>query len=193
MLSAGGPEFYKKAFIVLDEKALASPTMQKAFDQLRTIRGYGDPNSSGRDWNLATAMVVNGQAGMHIMGDWAKGEFTAAGKKAGTDFLCFRYPGTQGDVTFNSDAFGMMKVGKAELDAQYKLASAIMDKDVQEAFNLKKGSAPVRNDVPDTKFDVCGKKAIADAREASAHNTFGGKRSPPGPHAGTDTAAMATA
>ena len=174
VLSAGGPESYKKAFIDLDEKALASPTMQKAFDQLRTIRGYSDPNSSGRDWNLATSMVINGQAGMQIMGDWAKGELVAAGKEAGKDFLCFRYPGTQGSVTFNSDSFGMMKVSKAQQDAQYKLASAVMDKDVQEAFNLKKGSAPVRNDVPDTKFDACGKKAITDAREASAHDTLMG-------------------
>ena len=172
VLSAGGPDFYKKAFIDLDENALNSPTMQKAFDQLRTIRGYADPSYSGRDWNLATAMGINGEAGMQIMGDWAKGEFVSAGKKAGVDFLCFRYPGTQGGVTFNSDAFGMMKVSKAEQDAQYKLASAVMDKGVQEAFNLKKGSAPARNDVPDTKFDACGKKAIADVKEASAHNAL---------------------
>ena len=114
VISAGGPDFYKKAFIELDETALASPTMAKAFDQLRTIRGMVDPNFPGRDWNLATAMVINGQAGMQIMGDWAKGEWVNAGKKAGEDFLCFRYPGTQGAVTFNSDSLGMMKVGKAQ-------------------------------------------------------------------------------
>src|SRR3954471_15226132 len=39
VISAGGPDFYKKAFIELDETALSSPTMAKAFDQLRTIRG----------------------------------------------------------------------------------------------------------------------------------------------------------
>ncbi len=43
---------------------------------------------SGRDWNIATSMVINGEAAMQIMGDWAKGEFTAAGKKAGVDYLC---------------------------------------------------------------------------------------------------------
>ena len=123
VISAGGPDFYKKAFIELDEESLASPTMAKAFDQLRAIRGMVDPNFSGRDWNLATAMVINGQAGMQIMGDWAKGEFVNAGKTPGTDFLCFRYPGTQGTVTFNSDAFGMMKVGEEEQAAQFKLAA----------------------------------------------------------------------
>jgi glucose/mannose transport system substrate-binding protein len=174
VISAGGPDFYKKAFIELDETALASPTMAKAFDQLRTIRGMVDPNFPGRDWNLATAMVINGQAGMQIMGDWAKGEWVNAGKKAGEDFLCFRYPGTQGAVTFNSDSLGMMKVGKAQEDAQMKLAAAVMDPKFQETFNIKKGSIPARNDVPDTNFDACGKKGIADAKEATAKGSLMG-------------------
>ena len=86
VISAGGPEFYKKAFIELDEEALSSDTMDKAFDQLRAIRGMVDPNFPGRDWNLATAMVINGKAGMQIMGDWAKGEWLNAGKVPGKDF-----------------------------------------------------------------------------------------------------------
>jgi glucose/mannose transport system substrate-binding protein len=119
-------------------------------------------------------MVINGQAGMQIMGDWAKGEWVNAGKKAGQDFLCFRYPGTQGAVTFNSDSLGMMKVGKAQEDAQMKLASAVMDPKFQETFNIKKGSIPARNDVPDTNFDACGKKGIADAKEATAKGSLMG-------------------
>jgi glucose/mannose transport system substrate-binding protein len=174
VVSAGGPEFYKKAFIELDEAALKGPMMQKAFDQLRAIRGLVDPNFAGRDWNLATAMVINGQAGMQVMGDWAKGEFVAAGKTAGQDFLCFRYPGTQGAVTFNSDSFGMMEVSAAEKPAQAKLAAAILDPAFQESFNVKKGSIPARSDVPDTNFDACGKKAIADAKEATVKGALMG-------------------
>ena len=174
VISAGGPDFYKKAFIELDEEALGGATMQQAFDQLRAIRGLVDPNFPGRDWNLATAMVIQGQAGMQIMGDWAKGEFVNAGKVAGQDFLCFRYPGTQGAVTFNSDAFGMMEVSEAQKPAQLKLAAAIMEPSFQESFNLKKGSIPARNDVPDTNFDACGQKGIADAKEATAADTLMG-------------------
>ena len=78
--------------------------MEKAFEQMQKLRGLVDPNFPGRDWNLATAMVINGKAGMQIMGDWAKGEFLKAGKKPNVDFLCFQYPGTEGSFTFNSDA-----------------------------------------------------------------------------------------
>ncbi|WP_298369728.1 ABC transporter substrate-binding protein [Azospirillum sp.] len=172
VVSAGGPEFYKKAFIDLDKAALTSDTMKAAFDQLRKLRGLVDPNFSGRDWNLATAMVIRGEAGMQIMGDWAKGEFAAAGKEAGKDYVCFRYPGTQGTVTFNSDAFAFFKVGKDQQAGQALMAADVLSPDFQVEFSLLKGSAPARNDVPSDRFDSCGKKAIADIKEADARGSL---------------------
>ena len=102
-MSTGGPDFYKKAFIDLDEETLGSDTMKETFDRMAVIRSYVDDNFSGRDWNLATAMVINGDAAFQMMGDWAKGEFLNAGKQPDADFLCFRFPGTQDQVTFNAD------------------------------------------------------------------------------------------
>jgi glucose/mannose transport system substrate-binding protein len=174
VMSAGGPEFYRKALIELDPSALGSKTMEKAFEQMQKLRGLVDPNFPGRDWNLATAMVINGKAGMQIMGDWAKGEFLKAGKKPGVDFLCFQYPGTEGDFSFNSDAFAMFKVAKAQEAGQLALASAIMDKNFQEQFNLVKGSIPARMDVSDAKFDLCGKKSMADLKIALKNNAMVG-------------------
>jgi glucose/mannose transport system substrate-binding protein len=174
VMSAGGPDFYRKALIELDPNALGSKTMEKAFEQMQKLRGLVDPNFPGRDWNLATAMVINGKAGMQIMGDWAKGEFLKAGKKPGVDFLCFQYPGTEGDFSFNSDAFAMFKVGKEQQAAQLALASAIMDKNFQEQFNLVKGSIPARMDVSDAKFDLCGKKSMADLKIALKNNAMVG-------------------
>ena len=106
-----GTDFYKSAMIDLDPAALGGDKMEEAFDRMAKLRTYVDDNFSGRDWNLASAMVIEGKAGMQIMGDWAKGEFLKAGKKPGTDFVCIRFPGTQGAVTFNSDQFMMFKVG----------------------------------------------------------------------------------
>ena len=174
VMSAGGPEFYRKALIELDPNALGSKTMEKAFEQMQKLRGLVDPNFPGRDWNLATAMVINGKAGMQIMGDWAKGEFLKAGKKPNVDFLCFQYPGTEGAFSFNSDAFAMFKVGKAQEAGQLALASAIMDKNFQEQFNLKKGSIPARMDVSDANFDACGKKSMADLKIALKNNAMVG-------------------
>ena len=174
VLSAGGPEFYRKALIDLDKEALGGKTMEKAFEQMQKLRTLVDPNFPGRDWNLATAMVINGKAGMQIMGDWAKGEFIKAGKKPNVDFLCFQYPGTEGSFTFNTDQFAMFKVSKEQGVGQLVLASAIMDKNFQEAFNLAKGSIPARIDIADSKFDDCGKKSMADMKVALQKNSMMG-------------------
>jgi glucose/mannose transport system substrate-binding protein len=164
-----GPDFYKAAFIDLDPNALGGEQMAEAFNRLITLSGYVDENFSGRDWNLASAMVINGEAGMQMMGDWAKGEFLKAGKVPGTDFVCIRFPGTQGSVTFNSDQFAMFNVESEEAKAaQAAMASAIMDPAFQSAFNVVKGSVPARTDVPNDAFDDCGKKGMADLAEANA-------------------------
>ena len=173
-MSAGGPEFYKSAFIDLDEGALGSDTMKEAFDRMAFIRANVDENFSGRDWNLATAMVINGEAGFQMMGDWAKGEFLNAGKVPGTDFLCFRFPGTQNQVTFNADQFAMFDQGGSVSKEQAALASAILSPSFQSAFNVVKGSVPARTDVSDEAFDACGKQGMKDlAAAASSGNLFG--------------------
>ncbi len=174
VLSTGGPEFYKKAFNDLDEESLKSDTMKKSFDNLATMIKYVDPNFSGRDWNLATAMVIKGDALVQVMGDWAKGEFVAAKKTPNTDFLCYRFPGTDGSVIYNSDMFGMFNVPDNQKAAQVALATATLSKSFQSAFNVVKGSVPARTDVPDTDFDACGKKGIADLKAANDGGTLFG-------------------
>lgn len=163
-----GTDFYKAALIDLDPAALGGEQMAEAFNRLIKLRSYVDDNFSGRDWNLASAMVINGEAGMQMMGDWAKGEFLKAGKVPGTDFVCIRFPGTQGAVTFNSDQFAMFGIeGDDKVAAQAAMASAIMNPTFQSAFNVVKGSVPARTDVPNDAFDDCGKKGMADLAEAN--------------------------
>lgn len=174
VLSVGGMDFYKKAVIDADAEALSSDTMRTVFDHMTKLRGYFDPNFSGRDWNLSTALVIEGKAGAQQMGDWSKGEWLRAEKKPGTDFVCIRFPGTQGSVLFNSDQFVMFDVGEEKRDAQLKMAAAVEDPAFQIAFNTVKGSVPARTDVPDTEFDDCGKKGMKDLAEAASSGNLAG-------------------
>ncbi|AXS41620.1 ABC transporter substrate-binding protein [Breoghania sp. L-A4] len=171
VLGVGGADFYRKALVELDQDALTSDTMVKSFDQLRKMRGYVDPNFSGRDWNLATAMVMKGEAAFQIMGDWAKGEFLAAGKVPGKDFICAPTPGK--GFVLNSDSFTFFKVqGEDNLKGQQVLASLIMSPEFQETFNLAKGSIPARTDVSLDKFDVCAVKSHDDLLAAIKADTL---------------------
>ncbi|WP_455273342.1 ABC transporter substrate-binding protein [Rhizobium herbae] len=169
-----GTDFYKQAFIDLDPAALGGDKMKEAFTRMTKLRSYVDDNFSGRDWNLASAMVIEGKAGVQFMGDWAKGEFVKAKKVPGTDFVCMRYPETQGSVTFNSDQFAMFKVAADKVPAQMQMASAIESPTFQSAFNVVKGSAPARTDVSNEAFDACGKKAMADLADADKNGKLFG-------------------
>ncbi len=171
LLGVGGVEFYKKAMVELDLDALGSDTMVKVFDQMRKLRGYVDDNFSGRDWNLATAMVMNGEAAFQIMGDWAKGEFTNAGKTPGNDYLCAPTPG--GGYLYNVDSFAMFKVDGDENQAGQKLlAKLIVGEKFQTAFNLSKGSIPARMGTDLSDFDYCSRRSSYDMAVSSANGSL---------------------
>ncbi|MFZ4289372.1 ABC transporter substrate-binding protein [Variovorax sp. HJSM1_2] len=168
VLGVGGAKFYQDALVKLDAKAINSDTMKKSLETFRKIKGYTDSASSGRDWNLTTALVMQGKAGFQFMGDWAKGEFLAAGKVPGKDFLCAAAPGTSSSFTFNIDSFAMFKLKSADAQkAQNDLAAAIMSPEFQETFNLNKGSIPVRLNSKMDKFDDCAKLSAKDFVETS--------------------------
>jgi glucose/mannose transport system substrate-binding protein len=164
LLGIGGNEFYQKAIVELDMNALSGPTMVKVFDQMRKLQGFTDKGMPGRDWNVATAMVMNGKAAFQIMGDWAKGEFSNAGLKPGVDYYCLPTPSDHGYL-YNVDSFifyGMK--GKSKIDGQKALASSIMGKNFQKIFNIYKGSIPARLDVPMDEFDMCAKGSASDLK-----------------------------
>ena len=166
-LGVGGAEFFQKAFVELDEATLTSDTMKAVFDQMRTMRGFVDSNFSGRDWNLATAMVMNGEAAFQIMGDWAKGEFLAAGKEPGKDFLCASTPGE--GFLYNVDSFAMFDVaGDDKTAGQLLLAELIVGKNFHKVFNLNKGSIPARTDVALDEFDSCAHTSAKDMADSNA-------------------------
>jgi glucose/mannose transport system substrate-binding protein len=163
LLGVGGADFYKKTMVQMDPAALNSATMDKVLETFRRVKGTTDKNAPGRDWNLATAMVIKGEAGMQLMGDWAKGEFIAAGKAPGKDFICAAAPGTAKAFTFNIDSFALFKLkNAANQQAQRDFASSVMSPAFQELFNLNKGSIPVRIDLKMDKFDDCAKASNAD-------------------------------
>ena len=168
VLGVGGAKFYQDALVKLDGKALSSDTMKKSLETFRRIKSYTDPAAPGRDWNLATAMLIQGKAGFQLMGDWAKGEFLAAGKTPGKDFMCAAAPGTATSFTFNVDSFILFKLkDPSGQKAQSDLASAIMSSDFQEVFNLNKGSIPVRTGQRMDKFDDCAKLSSKDFSESA--------------------------
>jgi glucose/mannose transport system substrate-binding protein len=167
-----GLELYKQALVEHQAKALAHPKWIQVFEQMRKLKGFTDPASAGRDWNLATALVMKGQAGFQIMGDWAKGEFTSAKQVPGRDFLCSPTPGSGEVFLATTDSFGFFKGKNSNESGQKLFAEVALDPKVQMEFNLKKGSTPVRLGVASTGYDACGAGNIRDFAQASKKGTL---------------------
>ena len=62
VLGAGGAEFYKKAMIELDPERAGLGHHGQGVRPAAHDPGHVDPNFSGRDWNLAAAMVHQGRS-----------------------------------------------------------------------------------------------------------------------------------
>ena len=173
VLGVGGADYYNKAFVELDMNALNSDTTVKVFETFGNLRQFVDANSPGRDWNVATSMVIEGKAGSQIMGDWAKGEFKVAGKSVGTDYVCTAAPGTSGAHTFNIDSFAFFaQSDSASTEAQNIMAAEILGTDFQTVFNLNKGSIPARLGVSRAEFDTCAHDSMDAFVSASASGSL---------------------
>ncbi|SMC16700.1 Methyl-accepting chemotaxis protein [Andreprevotia lacus DSM 23236] len=168
-----GADFYRAAFSKLDQSAITGPTMIRALELLKKLKPYSSVDSVGRDWNLATADVINGRAAMQLMGDWAKAEFVQAGKVQGTDYYCWPAPTPAGDFCFAADTLTMFKLTDPKMAAaQRDFVSLLMSQDGQEAFNLYKGNIPARTDVPMGRYDAYAKQSAQDFSRAASKNVL---------------------
>jgi glucose/mannose transport system substrate-binding protein len=165
LLATGGRDLYLKTF---KDKDASTPGFRKAVESFKKLKGYVDPGSPGRDWNIATGMVIEGKAGFQFMGDWAKGEFVNAKKAAGTDFGCFMAGGPKMAYAIGGDVFVFPKTKAGETTAtpaQRKLAELMISPAGQVAFNNKKGSIPIRTDVDLTSVDICAQQGVNAIKE----------------------------
>ncbi len=160
VLSIAGPEIFLKVFQDHDAEVAAGPEMAKVWAAADNARKLA-ANSNVQDWNQATNMVITGTAGGQIMGDWAQGEFQVAGQVAGEDYTCLPGLGVGDNLSANGDAFYFPQLSDdAKSEAQLELASVMFSADAQLAFNLKKGSVPVRKDIDLNAANDCMKKGL---------------------------------
>ncbi|MEX1215445.1 ABC transporter substrate-binding protein [Saccharospirillum sp.] len=175
VLSVGGPEFYQAALVDHDFRAMRGDTMDAVFDRYYQLLDYMTLSGDLAEWNQATSLVINGEAAFQFMGDWAKGEFSAEGKVANTDYICAAVPGTQNQFLFNIDSFAVFDLrsaDQADQSAQNDLVRNIMDDSFQRTFNQNKGSIPPRTDMSMNAFDDCARVSMKEFIAAAANNAL---------------------
>jgi glucose/mannose transport system substrate-binding protein len=163
ILAQLGADAVEKIWKDKDLDLAGGPDVLKAFQTLKSLGDYADDGSPNRSWADTTALVIQGEAALQVMGDWAQGEFQVAGQKPGVDYACLlgplvpepKYVRTGGDI------FVFFKQNDPDVErAQLSLASLMVNPRTQALFNTAKGSAPVRDDVDMSLANDCMKKAI---------------------------------
>jgi len=160
-VAVGGTDLYIDVLTNKSAEAAASAEMTKVFEAYADARLLS-VGSNVNDWNQATNLVITGQAGGQIHGDWAQGEFQVANQIAGEDYTCLPGLGVNEIIATGGDAFYFPKQDDPAIEAaQKELAQLMISKEVQVAFNLKKGSLPIRGDVDLSAANDCMKKGLA--------------------------------
>jgi glucose/mannose transport system substrate-binding protein len=132
-----------------------------ALTTMAKVLSYVNDDHATLTWDQADGLVLKGTAAMNIMGDWAKGYFTANGWKPGQDFGWAPAPGTTGDFIVVTDTFGLPKSIKDQA-AAIDWLKTVGSVEGQDAFNPHKGSIPARVDADKSIYDAYSQSAIAD-------------------------------
>ena len=160
-VAIGGVDNYLAVNGDKDPDAVMSDENRAIWEAFAQARTMVDDAYSGRDWNVATNMVIQGDAAAQIMGDWAQGEFAQAGQEAGVDYDCLPGLGNNPVLDTGGDAFYFPKTDDPDITAaQLELASMLVSPETQVEFNLVKGLLPVRGDVDLEAANACMKKGI---------------------------------
>jgi glucose/mannose transport system substrate-binding protein len=170
LANTGGTELYLKVLRDRDAKAIQGDAFRKVLLSFKRLQSYVDKGSPGRNWNDATAMLFTGKAGVQIMGDWAKGEFSLANQVPGKDYGCIAGFGPKSPYIIQGDVFVFPKTSQPEaIKAQKLLAGVMLAPATQVEFSIRKGSIPARTDVAATKMDICAQQGIAILKDKSRH------------------------
>jgi glucose/mannose transport system substrate-binding protein len=161
VVAIAGVDNYIKVYKDRDLALAGGPAFGKVFDALANVRKFVPADKMVPQWNEATSLVIQGKAGANIMGDWAAGEFTVAKMVAGKDFDCLPGLGVTPVLSTGGDVFYFPKNKDPKVTAaQKKMAATLVEPAVQVAFNLKKGSLPIRADVDLSAANDCMKKGL---------------------------------
>jgi glucose/mannose transport system substrate-binding protein len=162
LVAMAGVDNFVKVYKDRDLEIAGGAEFAAVFAAVADARQYAPADKMVPQWNEAVGLVIQGKAAANIMGDWAGGEFAVANQVAGVDYDCLPGLGVTPVLNTGGDVFYFPKnADPAVTAAQMVLASTLVTKEVQVAFNLKKGSLPMRADVDLSAANDCMKKGLA--------------------------------
>ncbi|XVH30491.1 ABC transporter substrate-binding protein [Haloferacaceae archaeon DSL9] len=142
--------------------------VRSALNHLVDYADYYPEDAGSISWDQGNTQVINGDAAFIHQGDWAAGQYEAAGDfEFETNWDMVPFPGTDGVYSIVVDSFVYPSDNptpeETELFLQY--CGTV---DAQRRFNPIKGSIPPRTDVPTDEFGPFLVRQIEDFDNSTA-------------------------
>src|SRR2546428_1372972 len=161
IVAVGGADFYRGLFN--GKSSWTDNKVKQALTYIKSMLSYVNSDHPTIDWDQAAGRLQAHSSIATIMGDWAKGYFTANKWTADKDFTGVPSPGTGKTYMIVCDTFGLPK-GAPDRDNAINWLKVCGSEAGQAAFNPKKGSIPARTDVPASIFDPIAQRFIGEVK-----------------------------
>ena len=125
--------------------------VKQAMTTYGRLLDYLNNDHAALSWDQAVTKLIEGGCAFYSMGDWVYGEFVQAGLEDNVDFGWVAHPGTEDTYLMVSDGFTLAK-DAPHPDHTRDILRVMGQKEVQEAFNLQKGSICARTDCDRARF-----------------------------------------
>jgi glucose/mannose transport system substrate-binding protein len=158
LLGTLGPEGYGDLWT--GKLAFTDIRVKQALETFEQMLAYVNADHAALTWDQAAQLLVDDQAAMMVMGDWANGYFRANGWQPDTDYCWGPSPNTSDSLMLISDAF-VLPAGAPNRDNGLAWLRLLGSVDGQDVFNPLKGSAPARLDADPNLYDVYTRWSMA--------------------------------
>ena len=146
-------------------EAVRGPDFRRYAEAWDAIRQVVSPETMVPNFADVGTQLIEGTAAGNIHGDWLQGDLQIAGGIPGENYECLPAMGVGQQLGGGGDSFyfPVLPEGteQAVIDAQADLAKSLVSPEAQLAFNMKKGSMPIRVDVDLSGANACMQKALA--------------------------------
>ncbi|BCY14088.1 sugar ABC transporter substrate-binding protein [Actinoplanes sp. L3-i22] len=151
-----GPDGFAGLFT--GETDWSGSPVTKAINDFTVLLSYGNLDRDTLDWPQAERLLIDGQAGYQLMGDWEAADLTAKGFPG---YGWFTFPGNGKTFQWLADSF-TLSTGASNISGTECWLKTVSSASGQQAFNAAKGSIPARTDIPSTGFSPYQRSAMAD-------------------------------
>ncbi|GAD79252.1 ABC transporter substrate-binding protein [Vibrio ezurae] len=168
----GGPDYYMKAFVDLDENSLGSETTELVFKRFREISKINASLLPTMTWDEGVAALIRGDRAFQFTGDWALGEMLNNKGDIPEHILCVPFPSIKPGFIYNSDSLVFFKKFSEKEQFPESILENISSPLFIKEMNKRKGSIPAQHNISIDDFSECQKKSYLDYHQAKRDNAI---------------------